>query len=49
MLAQNPSRKCDQSICYASRLLNSAKRNYTMIEREALAIIYALSKYKHYL
>jgi hypothetical protein len=49
MLAKNPSGKCNQSICYASRLLNSAKRNYTTIEREALAMVYALNKYRHYL
>jgi hypothetical protein len=30
-------------------LLNSAKRNYTTTEREALAMVYALNKYRHYL
>jgi hypothetical protein len=49
MLAQNPSGKYDQHICYASRLLNFAKRNYTTTEREALAMVYALNKYKYYL
>jgi hypothetical protein len=48
-LAPNPSGKCDQSICYACRLLNSAKHNYTTIEREALAMVYSLNKYRHYL
>jgi hypothetical protein len=33
---------------YASRLLNSVERNYTTIEREALAMVYALHKFKHY-
>jgi hypothetical protein len=34
---------------YASRLLNSIERNYTIIDREALAMVYALHKFKHYL
>ncbi len=34
---------------YAFRLLNLAKRNYTTIEREALAMVYALHKFRHYL
>jgi hypothetical protein len=45
MLAQNFSRKCGQPICYAFRLLNFAKRKYTMTEREALAMVYVLKKY----
>ncbi len=34
---------------YASKLLNSVKKNYTTIEREALTMVYALHKFKHYL
>jgi hypothetical protein len=34
---------------YASRLLNSAKRNFTTIDRKALIMVYALHKFKHYL
>ncbi len=34
---------------YASRLLNSTERNYITIEREAMAMVYALHKFKHYL
>jgi type IV secretory pathway VirB4 component len=34
---------------YASKLLNSAKKNYTTIEREALTMVYALHKFKNYL
>jgi hypothetical protein len=34
---------------YASRLLNLAKRNYTITERESLAMVYALHKFRHYL
>jgi hypothetical protein len=34
---------------YVSRLLNSVEQNYITIEREALVILYALHKFKHYL
>jgi hypothetical protein len=41
--------KFDQQVMYAFILLNSIERNYTTTEREALAMIYALHKFKHYL
>jgi len=34
---------------YASRLLNIIKQNYNTIEKEALAMVFALHKFKHYL
>jgi hypothetical protein len=34
---------------YASRLLKSTEKNYTSTKREALAMVYALHKFKHYL
>jgi hypothetical protein len=49
MLVQNPTKKCDEPIVYASRLLNNAKKNYTTIEREAFTMVYVLHKLKHYL
>jgi hypothetical protein len=34
---------------YVFRLLNSTKRNYTTTKREALAMVYALQIFRHYL
>jgi len=34
---------------YASILLNLVEKMYTIIEKEALAMVYALHKYRHYL
>jgi hypothetical protein len=34
---------------YASKLLNLVERNYTTTESEALTMVYALHKFKHYL
>ena len=36
-------------IYYASRQMNSAERNYTTTEREALAVVYTCRKFHHYL
>ena len=36
-------------IAYSSRHLNTAERNYSAIEREALAIVYGIKRYRHYL
>ncbi len=49
MLGQNPNNTIDRLIFYASRLMNSAKKNYTATEKEALVMIYAVKKFRHYL
>ena len=36
-------------IYYASKTLNEAQRNYTTIEKELLAIVFALDKFRAYL
>ncbi len=47
ILAQNPISKFDQLVIYAFGLLNSTKKNYTTTERETLAMVYALHKFRH--
>ncbi len=49
MLTYNFIEKCNQMIAYiASQLFNNVEWNYTMIEREALAMVYVLHKFHHY-
>ena len=49
ILAQPGDGNMDFPVCYASRQLNTAERNYTTTEREGLGMIYAVKKYRHYL
>ena len=48
VLSQGPIGK-DLPIAYASRLLNSAERNYSTIEKECLAILYSAMHFRPYL
>jgi len=46
------TQKHDQNehpICYSSRTLNAAERRYSAIERECLAVIFAVKTYRNYL
>ena len=43
ILAQPREGSMDFPICYASRQLNNAEKNYTTIEREGLAMVYEVN------
>jgi transposase InsO family protein len=49
VLSQKDDRKFDHPIYFASRQLIAAEKNYTTTEREALAMIFAVQKFRHYL
>ncbi len=48
-MAQNSTGKIYQPITYSLRLLGFVERNYIITKREALVMVYALHKFKHYL
>jgi hypothetical protein len=48
-ITHNPIGKYDHTIVYASRWLNKAKYNYTIVEKETLAMVYALHEFRHFL
>ena len=49
VLTQPGEGDIDHPIVYSSRKLLTAEKNYTTTEREGLAMVYALQKFKHYL
>jgi hypothetical protein len=49
MFSQNATRKNDQLKVYASRLLNKVEDNYSITQIKALAMVFSLHKFKHYL
>ncbi len=46
---QNEIGKIDQLVVYASRLLNRVEQNDNTTKREALAMVFVLHKFRHYL
>ena len=49
--AVHGQRECGKPyvVYYASKTLNEAQKNYTTIEKELLAVVYALDKFRAYL
>ncbi len=47
--SQNVTRKTDQLIVYASRLLNRMEQNYNTTKRKVLTMVFSLHKFRHYL
>jgi hypothetical protein len=49
ILAQPRAGDLDHPIAFASRKLSESDQNYKTIERERLAMVYGLQKFRHYL
>jgi hypothetical protein len=49
ILAQPGTGDLDHPIVFASRKLSDSEQNYNTTEREGLAMVYALQKFRHYL
>ena len=49
MLAQEGEGEIYHPVAFSSRKLSTTEKNYTTTEREGLAMVYALQKYRHYL
>ena len=49
VLAQSGEGNIDHSVAFASRKLSTVEKNYNTTEREGLAMVYALQKFRHYL
>ena len=48
-ILSQPYDEVDHPTSYASRKLNSAERNYSTMEHEALGMVFSLKKFRHYL
>ena len=49
ILAQPHEHNMDFLVFYTSRQLNDVEKNYTTMEHEGLAMVYAVKKFRHYL
>lgn len=48
VLTQEDADGCERAIAFASRTLNRAERNYSVTERECLAVVFATDKFRPY-
>jgi hypothetical protein len=48
-LAQPGARYIDHPIAFSNRKLSTSEMNYTTTEREGLAMVYVVQKFRHYL
>ncbi|OAE22651.1 hypothetical protein AXG93_328s1030 [Marchantia polymorpha subsp. ruderalis] len=49
VLSQRDEHRKDFTIYFASRQLSATEKNYTTTEREALGMVFAVKKFRHYL
>jgi hypothetical protein len=49
VLMQKYEKNWFRPVYYGNRRLSKAKRNYSITEREALSMIYSVTKFRHYL
>ena len=49
VLIQEDDQGKDQVICYEAKTLLPAKKNYPTTEKECLAVMWAMQKFKHFL
>jgi len=49
LLAQNDDQGREQAIYYLSRTMIGAEHRYNPIEKECLALVFAIQKMRHYL
>jgi len=49
VLTQAGEGEMDHPIAFATRKLSKAEKNYSTTEHEALAMVYVLQKFRHYL
>jgi hypothetical protein len=49
VLSQKDTENHEHPVAYASRMLSSTEQNYTVVERECLAAIWAVCHFRHYL
>lgn len=48
VLTQKDEKGLEHPVVYASRTLNKAERNYATIDRECLAVVWALQQFRHF-